>query len=599
MLRKTNASRTIRTGWDLSVFYKNVHDPKIAADIRLADRLFSAFERKYRKNRKYAENEKELLKALLENEKMAELPLAKPLMYLNYAQDLDSADEEIRAKSNLLSQEFSKIANKTVFFDVALSKIDPKLQKKFLKSRKLAHFRYALANIFKYSKHTLTEPEEKLLSLKSLTSRGMWTDLTDKLQNSIIVEHEGQKLPLSKAMSLVSEGKTQEERRALHLACLAELEKIAEVAVAELNAIVTDKKINDELRGYKEPFDGTILGYENSKKSVLNLVKTVTDNFKVSQRFYKVKAKMLGSSKLYYSDRAAKVGATGKKIIFEESYETLNEIFRAADPEFSDILTRMAENGQIDAYPKVGKRGGAYCNGDTASPTMVLLNHVDNFSSHMTFAHEMGHAIHTEFSKAQPAIYQRYSTSAAEVASTLFESFAFYEALKTMTDEEKIVALHDRLQDDIQTIFRQIACFNFELSMHRAIRTKGALSKNEFVELMNKNMQDYLGPIFALEPIDGVFFVNWPHIRYGFYVYTYAFGQIISKALYKKYAEDKTYIEKIKKFLRAGGSASPEDIFKSIGIDVTKPDFFKKGIGSIEDDIRELERLVEKTSKKR
>jgi oligoendopeptidase F len=107
-------------------------------------------------------------------------------------------------------------------------------------------------------------------------------------------------------------------------------------------------------------------------------------------------------------------------------------------------------------------------------------------------------------------------------------------------------------------------------------------------------MTAYLGPKFKLTELDGYFFVNWGHIRRFFYVYSYGYGQLISKALYKKYKEDKNYITEIKKFLSAGGSKSPEDTFKDIGIDTSKPDFFVRGLQSIEDDIKRLESLVTK-----
>ena len=117
------------------------------------------------------------------------------------------------------------------------------------------------------------------------------------------------------------------------------------------------------------------------------------------------------------------------------------------------------------------------------------------------------------------------------------------------------------------------------------------MPKEELARLMNKHMKSYIGDI-ELTDSDGYFFVAWSHIRRFFYVYSYAFGQLVSKALYEKYKEDKTYIEKIKKFLSAGCSMSPEDIFKSIGVDLEKPDFWELGIKSIKDDIKVLEKLV-------
>lgn len=592
-------SSMIRDTWDLAnLYYKSIDDPKITEDIKKADKLVSNFANKYKNNEKFTKNEKDLFHVLEESEKISDSLISKPYLYLHYLQCLNSSDENVIAKMNLVSQEYSRITNKLIFLDVRLSKVSTPLQKKFLKSPRLKKYKYLLKRAFISGKYTLSEPEEKILSLKSITSRKMWTDLTDRLENKILIEHLGQKIPISKAFGIISELKTQKDRLELHEKCMRELEKISDVAEAELNAVVTDKKIGDELRGYKEPIDATIIGYQNDKKSVINLVDTVTKNFSVSQRFYRVKAKMLGLKRLNYSDRAAGVGTNDEKISYEESFERLMTVFEELDPRFSSILKQMAENGQIDAHPKHGKQGGAFCSHEVNQPTMVLLNHVPSFKSHMTFAHEMGHAIHSEFSKEQPNMYQSYSTSTAEVASTLFESFVFYDALKKLNDKEKIVALHDRIQDDIQTIFRQIACFNFELEIHKTIREKGNMSKAELRDGLNKHMKSYIGDILDIKPEDGYFFVSWAHLRYMFYVYSYAFGQLASKALYKKYSKDKRYIDKIKVFLSAGGSKTPEDIFKSAGIDIKNPLFWKKGIESINDDIAELERLVEKTAKK-
>ncbi len=105
-------------------------------------------------------------------------------------------------------------------------------------------------------------------------------------------------------------------------------------------------------------------------------------------------------------------------------------------------------------------------------------------------------------------------------------------------------------------------------------------------------MKAYLGPQFTMKEDDGYFFVQWPHLRYFFYVYSYAYGEIISKALYSKYKHDKNYMKEIEKFLSAGGSKSPEQIFKDIGIDTGKPEFFVEGLKEIEEDIKKLEALI-------
>ena len=368
--------------------------------------------------------------------------------------------------------------------------------------------------------------------------------------------------------------------------------EISDFSEAEINAIVAKKKTLDELRGFSKPYSETILSYENEEKVIENLVDIVSKNFKISQRFYRVKAKLLKEKKLYYADRGAKVGELKRKFSFDETVKIISSAFDKFDHKYSEIFNRYLENGQIDVYPAKGKRGGAYCMGTTTVPNMIMLNHTNDFNSVMTLGHEMGHAIHTELSKKQSPIYSAYTISVAETASTLFENFVFEEIFERLSEKEKIIALHNKLGGSVATIFRQIACFNFEKELHKKIREDGYLSKEDIAKLMNKHMRSYLGPIFDLSDEDGYFFTAWSHIRRFFYVYSYAFGGLISDALFAEYKKDIKFKRKIEQFLCAGGSKSPEDIFAEIGVDIRNPSFFEKGLKIIEKDVERLEKLV-------
>ncbi|MDO8579385.1 MAG: M3 family oligoendopeptidase [bacterium] len=583
----------MKTSWNLGLLYSGHNDPVIERDMTTIERAYSTFEKKYRGKTDYLENETKLVKALSDFESLFEkLPLTKPLSYFHYCQDLDSSLVIARSKATQLMERFAKNDHKIVFFELSLAKISVNRQKKFLKSKKLKHFIYYLDFIFKRAKYDLSEPEEKILGLKSIPAYQQWVMGTEKILGQTTITFQGKTLPLPEAMGKIADLPIN-PRRKLHELVMKKLETISDVAESEINAIVTDKKINDELRGFKNPYDATILGYQNNQKSVLALVNAVTKNFPVSHKFYALKAQLLKLPHLEYSDRAVGIGKNVKQIKFEEAVGILREVFGSLDQRFLSILESFLAKGQIDVYPKIGKTGGAYCSGNMNAPTFVLLNYTSTMDQVMTFAHEMGHAIHTEFSKSQTPLYENYSTSTAEVASTLFEAFVFDAVFEKLSKEEKIIALGKRINDDIHTIFRQIACFNFENELHITIRREGGISKDEIRILMNKHMSSYLGPIVHMRKIDGNMFVSWSHIRHFFYVYSYAFGQLISRALYARYKEDKTYLIKIKKFLSAGGSDTPENIFKSIGVDVTKSDFWEKGLKSIEKDIEKLEKLTE------
>ncbi len=582
----------MKTSWDLSLFYTNHNDPRIEADVLKVEKSFASFAKKYKNKTEYLKTETALLRALTDFEALFKnQSVGKPLRYFHFTLDLNSGDTEARAKSQQYIERFTKADNLILFFELSLATISKPLQKKFLKSKKLAPFRYYLKRIFDTASHNLSLPEEKILSLKSNPAHGLWIDTLEKLLNTQTVPHNGTRIPVSQAVFMIGDLPLVERRR-LHSEVITVMESLALVAESEINAVVTNKKIDDELRGYVKPYDATISRYQNDPKSVLSLVKTVTDNMSVSHRFFNLKAKLLSLPHLTYADRNVGIGTVTKKISFTDSVALIKKIFKNTHPDFEQILDRFLAQGQIDVFPKVGKTGGAYCAHSTNQPTMVLLNDVETFDSVSTFAHEMGHAIHSEYSKSQPVFYQDYSIATAEVASTFFESVVFDAVYETLSPEEKIVALHTKINDDIQTIFRQIACFNFECDLHAGVRERGALSKEDIAKLMNTHMSSYLGPITKMDPKDGYYFVQWSHIRNFFYVYSYAFGQLISKALYAHYKADKTFITKIQQFLSAGGSDSPERIFASIGIDVTKSDFWQKGIDSIAKDIATLEKLT-------
>ncbi len=578
--------------WNLGLLYSSMTDPRIEADMKKSEDDAIDFAKKYDvADKTYLNNTHELQNALIELEKLnAEMP-AKPLYYFFYLQTIQSSDQKVQAAANLINARAARIANCTKFFPLALGTITKQKQSEFLADEGLRHFHYFLKCIFEDAKHYLSLPEEKILTLKSQPAREMWMTQTEKLLGSQNIFWKGKKMPLSQALNLISSQKTPQLRKKMAAAAYESLKSIAAFSEGEINAVYTNKKIDDELRGFTTPYEETVLDYRNDPEVIEQLRKVVSDNVSIAHRFYALKAKLLKQKELNYPDRGAKIGTTTSTYTFGESATLLKKIFGELSSKYSDILETYIKEGRIDARPREGKDSGAYCSGSYANPTFVMLNHVDTLNSFTTFAHEMGHAFHTELSRLQGPIYSGYSYSLAETASTLFQAIALEGVFEALPDKEKIIVLHDKINDDISTIFRQIACFNFELELHTVIRAKGSVSKEEIAEIHNKNMREYLGPKFKMTPDDGYMFVSWSHIRRFFYVYSYAYGALVSKALLRKYKQDKTFWTKIETFLSAGGKASPEEILAEIGIDVRRSDFFEAGLKEIEDDIQKLEEI--------
>lgn len=585
-------STTLKTKWKLQALFgvDGPNDSAIRNYVNAEKRRLDAFAKKYKTQTAYLQSAKKLKEAL--DAYVALDAHSSKLMFLYLSQHLDNADTTITALINKYQQELVPYYNKIVFFELALGTIPRKQQHTFLKSPTLSEYQYMLAKIFENAQYNLTAKEEELLNLLGAPSGGMWVDGVKKLRSRQEVVHNGKRMPITEAQERYHRLPTGERRKLWKAIREMYRDTVADFAESEINALYTRKKITDELRGFAEPYSATVISYENTEQSIKALVTAVTDAFPVAHRFYRLKKKMSGLKEFQYCDRGIDVGTITKQFDFKTAYHQVHEAFGYFGEEYAAILESMASRGQIDVYPKTSKSGGAFCWGSTNNPTFVLLNHTDDFRSMTTLAHEMGHAIHTELSNTQPLQYQGYTTSVAETASTFFEQVVFDHVIATLPEREQIIALHDKISGTIATVFRQIACFNFEYDLHMRVRERGFVPKGDIAELLNTHMQSYVGKAVTIHEDDGYFFTAWSHIRNHFYVYSYAYGELISAALYARYKQDPTFKAEIKTFLSAGCSMSPDEIFAAIGVDTTDPSFFTDGIKQIESDIARLERLV-------
>jgi len=581
-----------KTEWDLRALYASPNDPKIESDVKRLEARAKEFNKKYNTSRAWLGSPNELNKVLQEYEDIVcSVGTFKPLLYFSYLRALGARKSEYDARIALLTPRAQHISNLLLFFELELAKLDGAVRQKFLKAGILVGRRYLLKRIFDSAKHNLTLSEEKIMNLKSQTSYDMWVEVVERILSSKTVLYKGKKIPLPQAQNLIPQ-LSLKDRRLLHVLLNDVYKEIAPIAEAEINAIVINKKTNDELRAFEKPYSQTVLSYQNDPKTVEVLVKTVTDNFSISKDFYAIKAKLLGVKKLTYADRTASIGSIKRSFKFDEATKIVRDSFAKAHPEFAEVLDDMLKMGNIDAFPKAGKQGGAFCSSGYKTPIYVLLNHTNSFNDVRTYAHEMGHAIHAHYSRGQRPLYSGHSYATAEIASTLFENFVFDAVFDSLNESEKKIALHDKLNSSVSTVFRQVACFNFENQLHTAIRKNGYLSKEEIASLLKKNLEQYMGPVMKLIPDDGYFFVTWSHIRRFFYVYSYAFGELVSNAMYAEYKGDPKFINKIIEFLKAGESDTPENILRGIGIDVTLPNFFLQGLNEIKSEMLDFKQIV-------
>jgi oligoendopeptidase F len=585
---------TLQESWDFSLYYKNSKDPQIEKDVVTTEADFKAFAKKWR-GKAFTTNTNLLLEALKESEAMAGNPVhARAMRYYWLRSCVDTKDSTATKQLSLIQNRLRKVSDETLFFPLELGKIPKSTQKQLLKDPKLAPYHYYLERLFVGAAHHLSEAEEKIVSLKSRQASGRWVDMVDKIITDRHITWKGKRVAIPEAIELINVQKFADKPK-LWALITKELVQISEVAEHELNAIVTDARTEDDIRGYKHPYSATVQSYQDTEEALMTLREVVgKKGFALSRKFYELKAKYHGVAQLDYSQRNESIGED-VKISFPDAVVICRDVFYDVNPRYGELFDAMLKNGQIDVWPRSGKSGGAFMSAQSSQPINVFLNHVTDFKSLETLAHEMGHAIHARRSMdGQSPFYDGHSIVTAETASTLFENLVFDAVYAQMDEHTQFVLLHDRILRDISTIQRQIAFFNAELDIHESVMREGGLTKEEYAVLMNKHLAAYLGKAVKLTPDDGYTYVYVSHLRMGFYTYSYAYGLMMSSVMAARFREDRTYGAKIDQFLTSGESKLIKDIYKDAGIDTTKAATFEAALTKLEADIKTWEKLVKK-----
>lgn len=587
----------MKTEWDLSYLETDFKEER--KENESATKKFSS---KWKNRKDYLEKPEILLEALDDYEKLiTDYGAPNEMCYYWLKKRKDFGDTEITSKYKDFEKFENKLKDETRFFNLEIAKISLENQEKFLNYVGLNKYKHFLERTFEANKYLLSEKEEKIMNLKSTPAHSDWENLTDRLllseEREILIE--GGSLEKKTYPDLISlmKSKNQEIRYSAKEAFNSILERHAISVEAEINAILRNKEINDELRGYPRPDSARHFGDDMNTEVVDTLVETVTERFNISQKYYKLKARLMGLEKLDYSERGVDYGKIESNYDYENSVNLVQKVLKRLDSEFAEIFSNFSENGQIDVFPKKGKDGGAFCVGFSKNkPIHILLNHSNTLRDVTTIAHEVGHGINDEFMKIQNSLNYGTPMATAEVASTFMEDFVLEELLNKANEEERLAILMQKLDGDISTIQRQIAFYNFEKDLHENFRKESYLSKEKIGELFKNNLSKYMGDSIDCSNAD-----NWwmyvGHFRKPFYVYSYASGLLISKSMQQKVKENPKFVENVKNFLAAGTSKSPKNLFLDMGIDISKKEFWNKGLDNLEQKLIEAENLAKKLGK--
>jgi oligoendopeptidase F len=448
----------------------------------------------------------------------------------------------------------------------------------------LASAAHLLRSIRRFAPHVLSETEERALAVREAAGFEAWLALYEQVVWTVELELEGRPVAVYEALSYLRHPDHDLRRTALRELHRA-LEPHGDVLAHCYGAVVADRLAVDELRGYPSPRAERDLENELPAEVVDTMLAEVDAHAGLLRRWYERKAELLGLPRLAISDEHAPLGAA-EEIPFDEARVTIEEAFSALAPELGDLARAFFEEGRIDADPRPGRSGNAFCLPlGPGRPSYVLVSYTQKADDVRRLAHELGHGAHYALAgEAQDALTYEAPPVLAEVAATFAELLVASRLVEREPDPEARRALvAANLESSLRAVFHAGAFHRFETTAYDTRAAGEPLTADRLAELWLAAHEGSYGEALDLPAEYGLAWTAIPQfVEARFYVYSYVFSQLLALALHARREEvGPAFVE----FLRYGGSRSPLDQLASLGLDPTRRETWRVGF-------IELERLV-------
>jgi oligoendopeptidase F len=497
----------------------------------------------------------------------------------------DTSDPARGALMMRVEERATAMSTQLVFFELEWAALDDDVADAHLADPRLDYARHHLRSVRRYRPHLLTEPEEVVLTEKNMTGASAWVRLFDELASAITLDLDGETTSLEGGLSKLG-SPDPETRRTAAAAVTAGLAPGLRTRAYVFNTLLADKSVDDRLRKFPSWIASRNLSNEASDESVAALVEAVQGRYSIPQRWYRLKARLLGVERIHDYDRMASIASSEAEFGFNEARELVLDSYASFSPDLASIAQKFFDEQWIDAPVRPGKRPGAFC--AYTVPThhpYVLLNWTSRRRDVLTLAHELGHGLHAYLARPQGVFHQGTPLTLAETASVFGETVTFGRLLSATTDPaERLALLAENLEGQIATVFRQVAMNRFEDAVHRARREQGELSIDDFNVHWVASQSAMLGDSVELSEGYQTWWSYIPHfIATPGYVYAYAYGQLLALAVYAQYEErGDEFVPKYLELLAAGGSRPPEELGSIVGVDLADPAFWDGGLDIVE-----------------
>jgi oligoendopeptidase F len=507
----------------------------------------------------------------------------------------DTQDQKALSLQNRVLQFLAEVENRILFFSLWWKELDDENAKRLMDAS--GDYRYYLEALRLYKPHTLTESEEKILNLKNVTGSNALVNLYDSITNRYMfkmrVNGKEKEMTSSELFSYrySTDPKVRAESYQSQFKVYAEDGPIlGQMYQTRLRDWHTE---NVNLRKFKSPIAARNLNNDIPDEAVDALLSVARKNVKIFQRYFKMKASHTGMKKLRRYDIYAPVASSKKTYSFDEAVTMVLDAFTAFDSNVAALAKRVFDENRIDSEIRKGKRGGAFCWSVVPEMTpWVQVNYQGTGREVATLAHELGHAIHSMLASHHGLFTFQSSLPLAETASTFAEMVLIDKLLAEEKDETvRRDILFKQVDDAYATIIRQSYFALFEKEAHEMVQKNASV--DDIAATYLENLKEQFGDSLELSDEFKWEWVGIPHIYHTpFYVYAYAFGQLLVLALYQQYkAEGESFKPKYLKILSAGGSEAPEKVLSEAGINIRDPKFWQGGFDVLDKLVSELEKL--------
>ena len=579
--------------WTIDEMYPN--EESIEKDIQKVKELIEEV-KKYKGI--LADSEENLFKALNISEEASRI-LQNLYVYTHMKSHEDTRinkNQGNATKTDMLSTELSMATSYMVPEIIAM---DSEKLENYLKTEKLSHYKKYVDDILRLKPHTLNEREEELLAAVADLS-GVPENVYDMLsfadlQFPEIEDENGEKVRVTHSnFSLFLKSKDARVRKDAFEAMYGIYGQYKNTFASTLYGGIKSEIFYAKTRKYESALQGSLFQDNVSVDVYNNLIDAVHENLDTLNDYIDLKKKFLGLDKINMYDLYVPLTENfDMEISYEKAQKIILEALKPLGEEYLENVKKAFAEGWIDVYGNEGKQGGAYSWGSYDSKSYILMSYKDDLNSLFTLIHEMGHSMHSFYSKNnQPYLYSGYKIFVAEVASTLNELLLINYLLKNAeSKEERVYLLNYYLEQFRTTVYRQTMFAEFEKICHGKVEEGEPLTAEDFNNIYYDLNKKYYGESCEVNEEIALEWARIPHFYSNFYVYKYATGFSAASALSKQILEEgESAVSRYKEFLKSGGSEFPLDQLRKAGIDMEKKESVDEALHVFKDLVNHLKK---------